>query len=208
MPWPISTCGITSVVWLDASMRMKALGANLPSVESGGCSGSLTARTGRSKANRKPPASAPLSRLRRETSDNLVATVMARSSRLRGRSRLLDGGADAHIGAATADVSCHRGVDVGIVRVGRRFEQRGRRHDLAGLAIAALDHFEIKPGLLHLGAGCRRADGLDGGDRAVLQRPDRQYAGAYRLAVDMHGAGATLRDATAEFCPGQAENVS
>ena len=37
MPWPISTCGMTSVVAPSASMRMKAFGANLPSVVSRGC---------------------------------------------------------------------------------------------------------------------------------------------------------------------------
>src|ERR1700739_4772766 len=103
-------------------MRMKALGANLPSVESGGSTGSLTARTGRWKANRKPPVSAPVKRLRRETSENLAAKVMARSLRLGTGSRLLDGGADAHIGAATTDVSRHRRIDVGIVGVWRRSE--------------------------------------------------------------------------------------
>src|SRR6516165_1114287 len=126
-------------------MRIKALGANLPSVESGGCTGSFIARTGRWNASRKPPAMPPVRRLRRETSVKLVATVMARSLRLRRRSRLLHGGADAHIGAATADVSRHRGVDVGIVGIGRRRQQRGRGHDLAGLAIAALHDFEIEP---------------------------------------------------------------
>src|SRR6516162_3265382 len=133
---------------------------------------------------------------------------MARSLRLRARSRLLDGGADAHVSAATADVSRHRSVDVGIVGVWRRSEQRGRRHDLPGLAVAALNDFEIEPGLLHLGARRGRADAFDGGDGAVLQRADRKNAGTHWLAVDMHGAGAALRDAAAEFGSCQAENVA
>src|SRR5271168_3130420 len=161
---------MTSVICPASSMRIKALGANLPSVESGGCIGSLTARTGRWKANRKPPASVPVKRLRRETSENLAAMVMARSLRLRARRRLLDGGADAHIGAATADVSRHRRIDIGIVGVWCRGKQRGRRHDLPGLAIAALNDFEIEPGLLHPGAHGRRLDAFDGGDGPVLQR--------------------------------------
>ena len=37
---------------------------------------------------------------------------------------------------------------------------------------------------------------------------DRDRAGAHRLAVDMHGAGAALRDAAAEFGAGQSELVA
>ena len=68
----------------------------------------------------------------------------------------LDGFADAHIGATAADIAGHRCVDVGIVGLRRLGEQRRRRHDLAGLAVAALDHLEIKPGLLDFGAGLGR----------------------------------------------------
>ena len=63
--------------------------------------------------------------------------------------------ADAHIGAAAADIARHRRIDIGIVGVRRTFEQRRRGHDLTGLAITALDHFQIEPGLLHLGPGRR-----------------------------------------------------
>ena len=68
MPCPISTCGMTSVVLPALSMRMKAFGANLPSVTSGGCTGSFAARTGRWNASRNPPARPPVSTPRRETS--------------------------------------------------------------------------------------------------------------------------------------------
>ena len=67
MPWPISTCGIISMVRPVSSMRMKALGANLPSVASF-CTGSLAAaRSGRWKASRKPVARPPVRSARRET---------------------------------------------------------------------------------------------------------------------------------------------
>ena len=61
---------------------MKAFGANLPAVSSGGCTGSLTgsARTGRWNASRNPPARPPVSSVRRETpSKFLSATVMTGS---------------------------------------------------------------------------------------------------------------------------------
>ena len=87
-------------------------------------------------------------------------------------------------------------------------EQRRGRHDLARLAVAALDHFELEPGLLHL-----RAGGVAPTPSIVVtarsrDRADRQHAGAHRLAVEMHGAGAALRDAAAELGAGHAEHVA
>src|SRR6201999_792579 len=78
-------------------------------------------------------------------------------------------------------------------------EQRSRRHDLPRRAVTALNHFEIEPGLLHLGARLGGADALDRGDGAVANRSNRKKTRAHRSAVDMHGAGATLGDATAIF---------
>ena len=43
---------------------------------------------------------------------------------------------------------------------------------------------------------------------APLSGADRHRAGAHRLAVDMHRAGAALRDAAAEFRAGQADHVA
>src|SRR6185312_7234847 len=83
-----------------------------------------------------------------------------------------------------------------------------RRHDLAGLAVTALDHFEIEPRALHFRAcGCR-TDGFDGRDLALPDRSDRQQARTYRRSVKMHRACAALRDAAAEFGAGEAEQVA
>ena len=73
--------------------------------------------------------------------------------------RAVDGRADALVGAAAADVAGHRGVDVGVGGLRLRGEQRRGRHDLAGLAVAALRHVELDPGLLHRMAAVR-ATGL------------------------------------------------
>src|SRR6516165_12666574 len=118
VPCPISTCGITSVICPDRSIRMNALGANLPSVLSGGCSGSLTARAGRWKPSTKAPAN-PLRRTARREGErarrlredigSLLCLTVARGA--------LDRLADADIGAAAADVACHGSVDVRIIRV-------------------------------------------------------------------------------------------
>src|SRR6516164_3817149 len=165
---------MTSVVCPERSMRMKAFGANLPCVLSGGCSGSFTPRAGRWKPNTNTPASPPCRSTRREGERSCCASEYMGSLLCPvGARGALDRLADAHIGAAAADVSCHRRVDVGIVGMRRVREQRRRRHDLTGLAIAALNDFQIQPGLLNGGSRGRSADALDRGDGAIADGTDR-----------------------------------
>ena len=75
-----------------------------------------------------------------------------------------------------------------------------------GLAVAALRHVDLGPGLLHrVRAVARQAfdgDDLVGG---LARLPHRDRAGALHLAVDVHRAGAALRDAAAVFGAGQAD---
>src|ERR1700683_536394 len=121
---------------------MNALGANFPTVLSGSCSGSLTARAGRLKASTKAPAN-PLRKTERRDGTRAECRAIYTGGLLcptlaRGAFNPL---ADANIGAAAADVARHCCIDVGIVGVRHIFEQGRRRHDLARLAIAALDRF-------------------------------------------------------------------
>src|SRR5215469_7117050 len=200
---------MTSVVCPERSIRMKALGANLPCVLSGGCSGSFTARAGTWKPSTNTPTS-PLCRSERREGErsncaseyigSLLCLALARGA--------LDRLADTDIGAAAADVSCHRRVDVGVVRMRRVRKQRRRRHDLTGLAIAALNDFQIQPGLLDRGSRARSADALDRGDAAIADGADRQQTGAQRFALYVYGAGTALRDAAAEFGAGHAEYIA
>src|SRR5215211_411090 len=118
--------------------------------------------------------------------------------------RLMHGLADALICPAAADVG-HRLVDVGIGRLRLLLQQRRGRHDLPGLAVAALRHVNRGPGLLHR---VRRASGqaLDGDDLvARLHGAERERAGALHLAIDVHRARAALRDAAAVFGAGEAD---
>src|ERR1700691_5529467 len=62
--------------------------------------------------------------------------------------RGVDRGANTLIGSATTDVG-HRRVDVGVGRLRLVLEEGCRRHHHAALAITALRHVEIEPGLLH-----------------------------------------------------------
>src|SRR5579883_337821 len=113
---------------------------------------------------------------------------------------------DALISAAAADIGDRR-VDLGIARLGIGLEERGDGHDHAGLAIAALRHLPREPGALHgMAAILRQA--FDGGDLGVAHRRNGQRAGALRLAIDQHGAGAAFSDAAAIFRTGEIEAVA
>src|SRR5450756_1175686 len=117
---------------------------------------------GRSRPNASPvPAAAvPMTKARRLTPGAAICSFMDTSSGGRG-------GVDrfAHLleGAAATDVG-DRLVDIRVGRPRLVLEQGGRRHDHAALAIAALRHVVVDPGLLHLvqGAICRETfDGRD-----------------------------------------------
>src|SRR5215204_6266397 len=59
--------------------------------------------------------------------------------------RLVNGVADPQVRAASADIPVHRRVDVSVARIGVSREQRRSRHDLAGLAVAALRNVDRLP---------------------------------------------------------------
>src|ERR1700686_3094773 len=122
----------------------------------------------------------------------------------RGR---MNRGADALVGSATADVG-HRCVDIGIGRLRVGLEQRSCGHHHAALAIAALRHVEVEPGLLHRVQLAVLGERLDGGDLLAADGADRDLARARGDAVDVHGAGAALRDAAAVFGAGQSDRIA
>jgi hypothetical protein len=68
-------------------------------------------------------------------------------------------------------------------------QQRRGRHELACLAIAALRHVAIHPGLLQW-IQALTAQALDGRDLPAGSRCDRSDAAAHGIAVQVHGAGA------------------
>src|SRR5256886_11221560 len=136
-------------------------------------------------------------------SSDLAQCARSWSGPLRGA---VDGGADPLVRAAAADVR-HRGVDLGIARIGGLREQRGGRHDLARLAVAALRHILRDPGLLdRVGAVGRQS--FDRRDALAGHRGDRRHARARGPAGPGHGTRATLRGATAELRAGEAERVA
>ena len=119
-----------------------------------------------------------------------------------GAAHHLGGGIDrcmhAGIGAATADVG-HMRIDIGSTRIGFLLQQVDGHQDLSALAVAALRHFMIHPGLLHRMRTAALGQTFDGGDLAAGGCRHRVGAGTYRLTIDQHGAGAALRNTATIF---------
>ena len=86
-------------------------------------------------------------------------------------------------------------------------EQGRRRHDLTGLAVAALRHVFLDPGLLDRVAAIRR-QAFDRRDALAGDGGDGQDAGTGRDAVQMHRTGAALGDAAPELGAGETERVA
>src|ERR1700682_4333649 len=113
----------------------------------------------RPSASPAPAVDEPMMKERRL---NFGIYVMAASPLRCARGRV-DRGADALVGSTAADIG-HRRVDIGIGRLRRLLEQGSRRHHHAALAIAALRHVEVEPGLLHRVQLAVLRQRLDGGD--------------------------------------------
>ncbi len=94
------------------------------------------------------------------------------------------------------------------VGIGLLLEQRHRRQDLSGLAIAALRHIFRRPGRLHRMRLAVDGQALDSGDGFALRRGNRGDAGTHRLVVDHHRTGAALGDAAAIFGAGEADFIA
>jgi hypothetical protein len=121
---------------------------------------------------------------------------------------LLDGSTDARISAAAADIAGHGRINIAVAWIGIACQQARGGHDLPRLAIAALRHLQIDPGLLN---GFARGGVADGLDRCDRRRPDAIHsgeAGARWLPVKMHSARTALADAAAEFGAGYTKDVA
>ena len=95
------------------------------------------------------------------------------------------------------------------VGFGLRVEQRRRRDQDAGQAIAALAGLLVEERLLQRMQRRRCDKPLDGGDRCGRRRVrDLARAGILRLAVDQHHAGAALLGAAAELAAAQRQVVA
>src|SRR5262249_55646916 len=149
------------------------------------------------KVSPTPPAMLPMRNRRRSTERAAIfrASVSLMSDLLRlthlvgsAFDRLLD----AHIRHAAAEIAVHRFDDLLVGRIQILSQQRGRLHDLPGLAVAALRHLLRGPRLLQW-MFAARIEPLDGDDLAVSRLTQAGLARAHCLAVEMDRAGSAER---------------
>src|SRR6267143_1028545 len=177
-------------------MRMKAFGVNAAPAA---LSAVLAVPVLKPITSPPPSAALALRNCRRERSTVISGPFLG---------GVLDSLADSHISATAADVPRHGGVDIAVGRVGLGGEQRRCGHDLAGLAIAALRHLELDPGLLDLLAGGGGTDSFNRSDALAGRGRDRRDARAHRLAIEVDRARAAQAEAATEFRAGHSEHVA
>src|SRR5262245_44412692 len=134
----------------------------------------------------------------RRDSENSVFAFIGSSSRHRVGCTT-HGAHDRRMRAASALEPLERRLDLGIGRLLLGVEERRRRHDPAVDAVAALRNLLLQERLLHRMRLVRCAEPIEGLDLVTRGIGDRRRAGADRLAVEMHGARAALRQAAAEM---------
>src|SRR6266545_3123066 len=214
-PVPCSVCATRIVTVSSGAIVSQALISGTIASRYQGCAGTIgsCACAGgiQKPSTMAPPTVAVAARKSRrlrsgvcELAEVALMIVASRSGRqFRGA---MDRGPDARISAAAADIG-DPAVDVLVAGPRILFEQCHRRHDLPGLAIAALRHVELDPSELYRMRAVAR-EALDRGDGLVADARRRDAAGAQRQAIDEHRAGAALRDAAAIFGAGELERIA
>src|SRR5262245_25488610 len=101
--------------------------------------------------------------------------------------------------AAAALEAGQRLLDLRVARFFGPLEERGRGHDPAVEAVAALLHLFFDEGLLHRVRLLRRAEASQGDDLAIAHGRERRHTGAHGLPVHVHGARAALRQPAAKM---------
>src|ERR1700722_628579 len=206
LPCPISATGMASTTAPSGLMVTQAPTAAGVASSASAAAGRANSAVGRVKAKVRP---GELCRKPRRDSvpvglrSSLPNSILPMTSRsLLGGA--LDGAEDARIGAAAADIAIHVANDVVAARILVGRKQRRGLHDLAGLAVAALRHLQIEPGLLQRMVAIGRQP-FDGGDALARHHGDRRLARPHRLAVEMDRAGAAHAGAAAIFRAGELE---
>jgi hypothetical protein len=123
-------------------------------------------------------------------------------------SHLLGGALDCRddllVGAAAAEVGVHVSDNLFPARILVPFQQCGGFHDLAGLTVTALRDLFFDPGLLQWVAQVI-GETFYSRDVFAFDRKNGSHTGKSRLAVNVHGTRAALRDAAAKLRARQLE---
>src|ERR1051325_7658414 len=133
-------------------MTTQALTSGVASAGAVSAAATASSPNGRRNPSERPPSAAAPARNERRSSLNDAVIASLRSSRPLARSCLggsIDRLAHLLVGAAAADVGdCT--VNIGVARIRLFGKQGGDSHDEPALAVTALRHVVVDPGLLHL----------------------------------------------------------
>src|SRR5262245_388673 len=191
MAWPSSTLPVNTVAVPSALMRIQPSSLRLFCRLPGRRSGPAASFGSREKATTSAPK--PAVNWRRLKAGAFMSGPPVGPGGAQHRAN------DAVMGAAAAEIACERRAHIRLVRLRIAVEQLLGRHDHAVGTVAALRGLLLDEGGLQRMRIRDRAEPFDGGDLARRYRADRGDAGARCLAVDQHGAGAALRQSTAEL---------
>ncbi len=118
-----------------------------------------------------------------------------------------DGVEDLRVAGAAAEHAAKRFLGLGAARAGFLFQQRGGGHQHPRRADAALGGAVAQEGALQAVQPVG-GEALDGGDVAADGGGGRRQAGADRLSVQQHGAGAAVAGVAADLGAGQAQHLA
>src|SRR5262249_37424152 len=127
----------------------------------------------------KPMARAPLAFRKSRRSNEACAFRGVMSASSSRRCRALDRGDDALMRAAATEIPGERLPDLRVARAPVLLEERGGSHDHPVDAVPTLRGLLVDERLLELRGVCDRAEPLERGDRATLDRADRQRPRAH-----------------------------
>src|SRR5262245_20118644 len=113
---------------------------------------------------------------------------------------------NSRIGSAAAQITAHGLIDVRIGGICLAREQRGGRHNLPRLAVAALRYIDFDPSPLHRMTHIRRKT-FDRGDVLAGNARNRCAARSSRHSVDVYGTCAAKLQAATKFGARQAQRV-
>src|SRR3954471_2083725 len=188
IPCPSSTLPVNTVALPSALMRSQASSILLPERLPGSGLGCASSTSGSSvKASTMPPRDAPTpcAKLRR-VRDTFISRPPHLVRRAQHRAH------DPVVRSAATEI-VHQGLaHVGLARTRIAVEQRLGAHDHAVDAVTALRRLFLDEGALEGVRLFDRAEPLQRGDLGIGQRADGGHAGAHRLPVDQHRAGAAL----------------
>jgi len=133
--------------------------------------------------------------------------TLEEAMRHRGKPKWMAEWPGALVGSAATDISGHGGVNVLVRRIFLGLQERGGLHHLSGLAVAALRHVDLHPGLLDRMQSIG-AQAFHCGDFHAVHSGHRRDTGAHGQAVFVNRASAAQRHPAAKLRARQSKFIT